>query len=93
MGNMDFFVEFLQDACPWMVMGLLLAVFFEINASRKWDKETYEHGGMGMCLGVAVSVALGINLGVGILAGLVLATYLSSKKEKITKNSNEDETI
>jgi hypothetical protein len=21
-----------------MVMGLLLAVFFEINASRKWDK-------------------------------------------------------
>ena len=81
MGNMDFLVEFLQAAWPWMVMGLLLAVFFEINASRKWDKETYEHGGMGMCLGV------------GILAGIVLATYLSSKKEKITKNSNEDETI
>jgi hypothetical protein len=46
-----------------------------------------------MCFGVAVSVALDINLGVGILAGLVLATYLSSKKEKITRNSNEDETI
>jgi hypothetical protein len=38
MGNMDFLVEFLQAAWPWMVMGLLLAVFFEINASRKWDK-------------------------------------------------------
>ena len=78
---METLVVFLQAAWPWMVMGLLLAVFFEINASRKWDKETYEHGGMGMCLGV------------GILAGLVLATYLSSKKEKITRNSNEDETI
>ena len=79
--DMETLVVFLQAAWPWMVMGLLLAVFFEINASRKWDKETYEHGGMGMCLGV------------GILAGLVLATYLSSKKEKITRNSNEDETI
>ena len=78
---METLVVFLQAAWPWMVMGLLLAVFFEINASRKWDKETYEHGGMGMCLGV------------GILAGLVLATYLSSKEEKITRNSNEDETI
>ena len=38
MGNMEIFVEFLQAAWPWMVMGLLLAVFFEINASRKWDK-------------------------------------------------------
>lgn len=35
---METLVVFLQAAWPWMVMGLLLAVFFEINASRKWDK-------------------------------------------------------
>lgn len=36
--DMETLVVFLQAAWPWMVMGLLLAVFFEINASRKWDK-------------------------------------------------------
>ena len=35
---METLVVFLQAAWPWMVMGLLLAVFFKINASRKWDK-------------------------------------------------------
>ncbi len=53
---------FLSAALPWIATGLLLAIFFAGEASRKKKQEKQgEYGSegiaLGMCLGVAHSMA------------------------------------
>ena len=45
--------DFFRAALPWVVMGLLLAVFAARSAGRKKkEKESDNYGTEGMCLGM-----------------------------------------
>ena len=85
---MEHVIAFLRAALPWMVMGLLLAVFFVKSAGKeKEDEQSGNYGTEGMCLGIclgtAAGTALGNNTGIalslGMLIGLAIGTCI--KKE------------
>ena len=80
--------DFLRAALPWIVMGLLLAVFAARSAGRKKKEKEIDNYGtegmcLGMCFGTAVGAALGNNTGIGITLGMLLglAVGTSIKKE------------
>ena len=51
--------DFLRAALPWIVMGLLLAVFAARSAGRKKkEKEIDNYGIEGMCLGMCFGMAV-----------------------------------
>ena len=88
--------DFLRAALPWIVMGLLLAVYFaRIGGKKKKEEKTGNYGteGMclGMCLGTAIGTALGNNTGIGISLGMLigLAIGTSIKKEEQDNDKKE----
>ena len=89
---------FVHAALPWVVIGLLLAVFFARAAHRKKEKETYGDYGtegmcLGMCFGTAIGTALGNNTGIGISLGMLLGLAIGSciKKEGHSEDNDEKE--
>ena len=91
---MDNVLAFLRAALPWVVTGLLLAVFFARNTgSKKKEKESDDYGTEGMCLGMcfgtAIGTALGNNTGIGISLGMLIGLVIGSSIKKGTKNNDE----
>ena len=86
--------DFLRAALPWMVMGLLLAVFFARSA-RKKEEQTADYGTecmcLGMCLGTAIGTSLENHTGIGISLGMLigLAIGICIKKETREKDNGE----
>ena len=89
-------LDFLRAALPWLVMGVVLAVFFVREAKRKKGKkdhqkkkDDYDAEGMvlGMCIGVAIATALHRDIGLGLSLGMLLGLIVGSSMEK----SDDDE--
>ena len=80
--------DFLRAAMPWIVIGLLLAVFFARKGKKKRGKtQENDYGLLGMCLGMSFGSAIGISL--GMLTGLVIGSCIKKKRNRtITKKSN-----
>lgn len=81
---------FIRAAAPWVIMGLLVAVFAARGAAGKEQKKQKDNYGVeGMCLGAAVGTALDNNTGLGIslgmLAGLALGLCTHKRPEKAGK--------
>ena len=81
-------LDFLRAALPWIVMGLLLAVFFASSAGKEKKEETPDNYGttgmcLGMCFGTAIGTALGNNTGIGISLGMLIGLAIGTciKKE------------
>ena len=81
--------DFIRAALPWIVMGLLLAVYFARCAGKKKKEEqTGDYGAEGMCLGMcfgtAIGIALGNNIGIGISLGMLIGLAIGTgiKKER-----------
>ena len=82
-------LDFLRAALPWIVMGLLLAVFFARSSGKEKKEETPDNYGttgmcLGMCFGTAIGVALGNHIGLGISLGMLIGLAVGSgiKKEE-----------
>ena len=82
-------LDFLRAALPWIVMGLLLAVFFARSAGKEKKEETPDNYGttgmcLGMCFGTAIGVARGNHVGRGISLGMLIGLAVGSgiKKEE-----------
>ena len=93
---MDNVLAFLRAALPWVVMGLLLAVFFARNTgSKKKEKESDDYGTEGMCLGMcfgtAIGTAIGNNTGIGISLGMLLGLAVGSSIRKEEKEESSDD--
>lgn len=94
---MEAILTFIRAAAPWVIMGLLVAVFAARGASGKEQKkqkqpeDNYGVEGMclGMCLGAAIGTALDNNTGLGIslgmLVGLALGLCTHKRPEKAGK--------
>lgn len=86
--------DFLRAALPWIVIGLLLAVFFVKNAGKK-EKQRDDYGteGMclGMCLGTAIGTSLGNNTGIGISFGMLIGLVIGTCIKKETRGEDNDE--
>ena len=92
--NMENVVDFLHAALPWIVIGLLLAVFFaRSTGNKKKEKELDDYGTEGMCLGMcfgtAIGTALGNNTGIGISLGMLIGLVIGSSIKKEKKNDDE----
>lgn len=90
---METILAFIRAAAPWVIMGLLVAVFAARGASGKEQKNQKQpednYGEEGMCLGAAIGTALGGNTGLGIslgmLVGLALGLCTHKRPEKAGK--------
>ena len=86
--------DFLQAALPWIVMGLLLAVFFARNAKEKESSSAdYAMDGMGygMSLGLCLFTALGKNIGTGLSLGMLLGLVIGSSIKKEGQSDDQKE--
>lgn len=94
---MEAILAFIRAAAPWVIMGLLVAVFAARGTSgkeqnhQKQPEDNYGVVGMclGMCLGAAIGTALDNNTGLGIslgmLVGLALGLCTHKRPEKAGK--------
>ena len=82
--------DFLGAALPWIVMGLLLAVFAARSAGRKKKEKEIDNYGiegmcLGMCFGTAIGTAFGNNIAIGLplgmLLGLAIGTGIKKKEQ------------
>lgn len=83
---------FLKAALPWIVVGLVLAVFLAGSGKKKKaDGKTDSYGTEGMCLGMcfgtAIGTALGNNTGIGISLGMLMGLAIGS----CIKKGSQDE--
>ena len=86
--------DFLQAALPWIVMGLLLAVFFARSAKEKEnssDNYAMEGMGYGMSLGLCLFTALGKNIGTGLCLGILLGLVIGSSIKKEGQSDDQKE--
>ena len=88
--------DFLRAALPWIVMGLLLAVFAARSAGRKKKEKEIDNYGiegmcLGMCFGTAIGTAFGNNIAIGLPLGMLfgLAIGSSIKKEEQDNDAKE----
>ena len=78
--------DFIQAALPFIIIGLVLAVFFAFR-SKSNSENNYSTTGMalGMCfgslLGTLEIVNIGIGLSLGMLIGLCFGSLIEKKKE------------
>lgn len=81
--------DFFTAALPWIVIGLVMAVFFAGRTRRKKKKAKSDYGLEGMCIGMCVGAAIGtffpeyigIGLSTGMLVGLNIGMCIG-KNEK-----------
>ena len=88
--------DFLRAALPWIVMGLLLAVYFARCAGKKKKEEqTGDYGAEGMCLGMcfgtAIGTAFGNNIAIGLPLGMLFGLAVGSSIKKEEQNNDEKE--
>ena len=93
---MEAVFDFLRAALPWIVMGLLLAVFFARSAGKEKKEETPDNYGttgmcLGMCFGTAIGTALGNNTGIGISLGMLIGLAIGTCIKKEGQNNDEKE--
>ena len=93
---METVFDFIRAALPWIIMGLLLAVYFARCAGKKKKEEqTGDYGAEGMCLGMcfgtAIGTALGNNTGIGISLGMLLGLAVGSSIKKEGQDDDEKE--
>ena len=79
--------DFIRAALPWIVMGLLLAVYFARCAGKKKKEEqTGDYGAEGMCLGMCFGTALGAafgnNIAIGLSLGMLFGLAIGSSIKK-----------
>ena len=88
--------DFIRAALPWIVMGLLLAVYFARCAGKKKKEEqTGDYGAEGMCLGMcfgtAIGTAFGNNIAIGLPLGMLFDLAVGSSIKKEEQNNDEKE--
>lgn len=88
--------DFIRAALPWIVMGLLLAVYFARCAGKKKKEEqTGDYGAEGMCLGMcfgtAIGTAFGNNIAIGLPLGMLFGLAVGSSIKKEEQNNDEKE--
>ena len=88
--------DFLRAALPWIVMGLLLAVFAARSAGRKKKEKEIDNYGiegmcLGMCFGTAIGTALGNNTGIGISMGMLIGLAIGSSIPKKDRGESDDQ--
>ena len=93
---MEAVFTFLRAALPWIVMGLLLAVFAARSVGRKKKEKEIDNYGiegmcLGMCFGTAIGTALGNNTGIGISLGMLLGLAVGSSIKKEGQDDDEKE--
>ena len=81
-------LEFIKAALPWVVMGIVIAIFAAQNSNRKKsadkDKKKQEsYMNEGMCLGVCIASAgvwdMGIGISLGLCAGLLIGSLVKKQ--------------
>ena len=95
---MDAVMQFLCAALPWIMVGLLLAIFFARSANRKKkqdEKPADNYGTEGMCLGIcfgtAIGTSLGNNTGIGISMGMLIGLAIGSSIPKKDRGESDDQ--
>ena len=95
---MDAVMQFLCAALPWIMVGLLLAIFFARSANRKKKQDekpadNYGTEGMclGMCLGTAIGTSFGNNTGIGISLGMLIGLAIGTCIKKGNHGEDNDE--
>ena len=93
---MEAVLDFLRAALPWIVMGLLLAVFFARSAGKEKKEETPDNCGttgmcLGMCFGTAIGTALGNNTGIGISLGMMIGLAIGTCIKKGSQGEDNAE--
>ena len=88
--------DFLRAALPWIVMGLLLAVFAARSAGRKKKEKEIDNYGiegmcLGMCFGTAIGTAFGNNIAIGLPLGMLFGLAIGSSIKKEEQNNDEKE--
>lgn len=93
---METVFDFIRAALPWIIMGLLLAVYFARCAGKKKKEEqTGDYGAEGMCLGMcfgtAIGTAFGNNIAIGLPLGMLFGLAIGSSIKKEEQNNDEKE--
>ena len=93
---METVFDFIRAALPWIIMGLLLAVYFARCAGKKKKEEqTGDYGAEGMCLGMcfgtAIGTAFGNNIAIGLPLGMLFGLAIGSSNKKEEQNNDEKE--
>ena len=93
---METVFDFIRAALPWIIMGLLLAVYFARCAGKKKKEEqTGDYGAEGMCLGMcfgtAIGTAFGNNITIGLPLGMLFGLAIGSSIKKEEQNNDEKE--
>ena len=93
---METVFDFIRAALPWIIMGLLLAVYFARCAGKKKKEEqTGDYGAEGMCLGMGVGTAIGTafgnNIAIGLPLGMLFGLAIGSSIKKEEQNNDEKE--
>ncbi len=88
--------DFLRAALPWIVMGLLLAVFAARSAGRKKKEKEIDNYGiegmcLGMCFGTAIGTTFGNNIAIGLPLGMLFGLAIGSSIKKEEQNNDEKE--
>ena len=93
---METVFDFIRAALPWIIMGLLLAVYFARCAGqKKKEEQTGDYGAEGMCLGMcfgtAIGTAFGNNIAIGLPLGMLFGLAVGSSIKKEEQNNDEKE--
>ena len=93
---METVFDFIRAALPWIIMGLLLAVYFARCAGKKKKEEqTGDYGAEGMCLGMCFGTAIGTdfgnNIAIGLPLGMLFGLAIGSSIKKEEQNNDEKE--
>ena len=93
---MEAIIDFLRAALPWIVIGLLLAVYFARSAGKEKKEEQPDNYGttgmcLGMCFGTAIGTALGNNTGIGISLGMLIGLVIGTSIKKESQDNDKKE--
>ena len=93
---MEAVFDFVWAALPWIMMGLLLAVYFARSAGKKKKEEQCDDYGtegmcLGMCFGTALGAAFGNNIAIGLPLGMLFGLAIGTGIKKERKNNEKKE--
>lgn len=93
---MEAVFDFVRAALPWIMMGLLLAVYFARSAGKKKKEEQCDDYGtegmcLGMCFGTALGAAFGNNIAIGLPLGMLFGLAIGTGIKKERKNNEKKE--
>ena len=93
---MEAVFDFVRAALPWIMMGLLLAVYFARSAGKKKREEQCDDYGtegmcLGMCFGTALGAAFGNSIAIGLPLGMLFGLAIGTGIKKERKNNEKKE--